>query len=96
MYLQAGKGELAIMRLFAVDNTSKPPRTQMNEQNFEFYLPSGAQIDSAQAQTSGGQAVNTAPVPEAEKGRYAFVFPGVRARRNFKSLTIFLMTGRLL
>jgi hypothetical protein len=75
MYLQASKGELAIMRLFAVDNTSKPPRTQMNEHNFEFYLPSGAQIDSAQAQTSGGQAVNTAPVPEAEKGRYAFVFP---------------------
>jgi hypothetical protein len=75
MYLQAGKGELAVMRLFAVDNSSKPPRTQMNEQNFEFYLPNGAQIDSAQAQTSGGQAVNTAPVPEAEKGRYAFVFP---------------------
>jgi hypothetical protein len=75
MYLQAGKGELAIMRMFAVDNSSKPPRTQMNEHNFEFYLPSGAQIDSAQAQTSGGQAVNTAPVPEAEKGRYAFVFP---------------------
>jgi len=25
MYLQASKGELAIMRLFAVDNTSKPP-----------------------------------------------------------------------
>jgi hypothetical protein len=75
MYVQAGKGELAIMRLFAVDNASKPPRTQMNQRNFEFYLPNGAQIDSAQAQTSGGQALNTAPVPEAEKGRYAFVFP---------------------
>jgi hypothetical protein len=75
MYIQAGKGELGIMRLFAVDNASKPPRTQMNDQNFEFYLPNGAQIDSAQAQTSGGQAVNSAPVPETEKGRYAFVFP---------------------
>jgi hypothetical protein len=75
MYLQAGKGELGIMRLFAVDNASRPQRTQMNDQNFEFYLPNGAQIDSAQAQTSGGQAVNSAPVPETEKGRYAFVFP---------------------
>jgi hypothetical protein len=75
MYMQAGKGELGIMRLFAVDNASKPPRTQMNDQDFEFYLPNGAQIDSAQAQTSGGQAVNSAPVPETEKGRYAFVFP---------------------
>jgi hypothetical protein len=75
MYIQAGKGELGIMRLFAVDNASRPPRTQMNDQNFEFYLPNGAQIDSAQAQTSGGQAVSSAPVPETEKGRYAFVFP---------------------
>jgi hypothetical protein len=75
MYVQADKGELAIMRLFAVDNPSKPPRTQMNDRNFEFYLPESAQIDTSQAQTSGGQAVNTAPVPEAEKGRYAFVFP---------------------
>jgi hypothetical protein len=75
MYIQAGKGELGVMRLFAVTNDSKPPRTQMNDQNFEFYLPNGAQIDSAQAQTSGGQAVNSAPVPETEKGRYAFLFP---------------------
>jgi hypothetical protein len=75
MYLQAGKGDLAIMRLFAVDNTSQPPRTEMNDSPFEFYLPESAQIDDAQAQTSGGQWVNTAPVPQKEKGRYAFVFP---------------------
>jgi len=75
MYLQTGKGVLGVMRIFAVDNASKPPRTQMNDQNFEFYLPNGAQIDSAQAQTAGGQPVNSAPVPETEEGRYAFVFP---------------------
>lgn len=75
MYLQAAKGELAIMRLFAVDNTSQPPRTQMSDANFEFYVPEGAQIDEAQAQTAGGQWVNTSPVPQIEKNRYGFDFP---------------------
>lgn len=75
MYLQAGKGDLAIMRLFAVDNSSQPPRTQMNDADFEFYVPDGAEVEDAQAQTAGGQWVNTAPVPQEEKGRYAFVFP---------------------
>jgi hypothetical protein len=75
MYVQAGQGQLGVSRLFAVDNSSKPPRTQLNDQNFEFYLPVGVQIDQAQAQTAGGQWVESAPVPQAEKGRYAFLFP---------------------
>lgn len=72
---QAQGNELQGVRLFAVDNTSQPPRTQMNEQNFEFYLPEGAVVDSSFAQTEGGQAVNSAPVPQTERNRYAFVFP---------------------
>lgn len=75
MYIQATQGKLGITRIFAVDNNSKPPRTQMNDSNFEFYLPEGAQIDDAQAQTAGGQGVNVQPTPQAEKNRYAFVFP---------------------
>jgi hypothetical protein len=75
MYLQAGKGDLAIMRLFAVDNTSQPPRTQMSDAAFEFNAPENAEIDEGQAQTAGGQWVNTTPVPQKIKGRYAFVFP---------------------
>lgn len=75
MYLQTEPGKLEVMRLFAVENKSKPPVTQMNDSNFEFYLPQGAEIDDAQAQTQGGQGVNVAPTPQAEKGRYAFVFP---------------------
>jgi len=75
MYLQSQRGQLGVSRIFAVSNSSKPPRTQMNDQNFEFYLPDGAQIDSAQAQTAGGQWVDSTPVPQADKGRYAFVFP---------------------
>jgi hypothetical protein len=75
MYLQATQGKLGVTRIFAVDNTSKPPLTQMNDANFEFYLPDGAAIDDAQAQTQGGQGVNIEPTPQAQKGRYAFVFP---------------------
>lgn len=75
MYVQASQGKLGITRIFAVDNTSKPARTQMNDSNFEFYVPEGAEIDEAQAQTSGGQGVNIRPTPQAQKGRYAFVFP---------------------
>jgi hypothetical protein len=47
----------------------------MNDSNFEFYVPEGAEIDEAQAQTAGGQGVNIQPTPQAQKGRYAFVFP---------------------
>ena len=75
MYLQAGGGNLGITRIFAVDNTSSPPRTQMNDANFEFYVPEGAEIEGASAQTEGGKSVNIDPTPQAQKGRYAFVFP---------------------
>jgi hypothetical protein len=75
MRFQAKGNELQGIRLFAVDNKSKPPRTQMNDQNFEFYLPDGAQIDTAIAMTAGGQPLTSAPVPQKEKNRYAFIFP---------------------
>jgi hypothetical protein len=72
---QAQGSELQGIRLFAVDNKSNPPRTQMNDQNFEFYLPDGASVDQAMAMTAGGQPINSAPVPQKEKNRYAFIFP---------------------
>ena len=76
MRVQAEKGELEVVRMFAVQNSSKPPRTQMNEHNLEFYLPEGAQVVGASAMTSGGQPVNSAPVPEDDKKtRYSFLFP---------------------
>jgi hypothetical protein len=75
MRFQAQGNELQGIRLFAVNNSSDPPRTQMNDHNFEFYLPEGAQIDTSLAKTAGGQPVNSAPVPQKEKNRYAFIFP---------------------
>jgi len=75
MRFQAQGSELQGIRLFAVDNKSNPPRTQMNDQNFEFYLPDGAGVDQAMAMTAGGQPINSTAVPQKEKNRYAFIFP---------------------
>ncbi|HEY3973844.1 MAG TPA: carboxypeptidase regulatory-like domain-containing protein [Candidatus Sulfotelmatobacter sp.] len=77
MRFQATQGQLQVERTFAVLNNSKPPRTQMNEHNLEFYVPDGATINEGQAMTAGGQPVNSAPVPEGAnaKNRYAFLFP---------------------
>jgi hypothetical protein len=77
MRVQADQGELIVVREFGVQNSSKPPRTQMNERNLEFNVPGGAQIisDSATATTEGGNPLKSAPVPEGEKDRYSFIFP---------------------
>jgi len=75
MRFQARDNELQGIRVFAVNNTSDPPRTQMSDQSFEFYLPEGAQVDQSMAMTAGGQPINSAPVPQKQKNRYAFVFP---------------------
>ena len=72
---QAQANELQGVRILAVNNASDPPVTQMNEQNFEFYLPEGAEIDQGVAKTEGGQPLNSAPVPQKQRNRYAFVFP---------------------
>ena len=75
MRLQATEGALQVTELYAVRNMSEPPRTQMSDQAFEFYLPEGAQVQGSLAQGPGGQPINSAPVPQKEKNRYAFIFP---------------------
>jgi hypothetical protein len=75
MRIQAEDNQLEVIRLFAVNNASSPARTQMNDHNFEFFLPEGAKIDQSMAKTANGQPINSAPVPQAEKNRYAFIFP---------------------
>jgi hypothetical protein len=75
MRFQAQGSELQGIRLFAVNNASDPPRTQMHGKDFEFFLPDGAQIDQGMAMTAGGQPVNFSPIREKDKNRYGFVFP---------------------
>jgi hypothetical protein len=95
MRFQAQGNELGGVRLFAVNNTSNPPRTQMNDQNFEFYLPEGAQIDQSMAETAGGQPINSAPVPQKEKDRYAFIFPLRPGETQFQVAFHLPYTGQL-
>ncbi len=75
MRFQAQGNQLQGVRLFAVNNASNPPRTQMNEPSFEFYLPDGAEVDQGMAMTAGGQPISSSPVPQKEKNRYGFIFP---------------------
>jgi len=75
MRIQAEGDQLQVIRLFAVNNASNPPKTQMNDHNFEFYLPEGAKIGQAMARTANGQPINSEPVPQKERNRYAFNFP---------------------
>jgi hypothetical protein len=75
MRIQVEQNQMEVMRLFVVSNESKPPKTQMNDHNFEFFLPEGAKIVQSSATTAGGNPLNTNPVPQSEKNRYAFLFP---------------------
>jgi hypothetical protein len=76
---QADSGTMQGARLFVVSNTSSPAKTQMNDRNFEFYLPAGAKIEQVQARSPNGQPIPAEAVPESEKtsekNRYAIAFP---------------------
>jgi hypothetical protein len=72
---QADSGTMQGVRLFVVNNTSSPAKTQMNDHNFEFYLPAGAKIEQAQARAPNGQPISSEAAPQAEKNRYAINFP---------------------
>ena len=76
MRVQAQGGQLDVMRAFAVENKSKPPRTQMNERNLEFNVPEGAKIVNGSAMTANGNPLTSMPVPQDDKKtRYSFLFP---------------------
>jgi hypothetical protein len=72
---KAQGSELQGIRLFALNNASNPPPTQVHGKDCKFCLPDGTQIDRGMAMTAGGQAVASSPVPEKVKNRYGFVFP---------------------
>jgi hypothetical protein len=74
MRFQAGQNQLDVQRIFAVQNTSKPPRTQMNERNLEFSIPE-ARRSSRLGHDANGNPLNSMPVPEDDKKtRYSFLF----------------------
>ena len=66
--VQADNTKLQALLLIAVQNQSKPPRTQSAK--YEFYLPQGATIDQALVQGPGGMPVNTQATPDGNGGKY--------------------------
>ena len=72
---QSEGSSLQVNELWVVNNNSTPPRTQMSDNAFEIMLPPGAQVDTGMASGPGGQPVNSAPVPQTAKNKYAFIFP---------------------
>jgi hypothetical protein len=72
---QADGSSMQGVRLFVVNNASSPAVTQMNDHNFEFYLPPGAKLEQAQARAPNGQPIATEAAPQADKNRYAINFP---------------------
>jgi len=97
MRFQSGNGTMQVERTFAVQNDSKPPRTQMSERNLEFYVPEGAKIEEGQAMTQGGQPVNSAPVPEGDnaRNRYSFLFPLRPGETRFNVVYTLPYTGSI-
>jgi hypothetical protein len=75
MRFQADSGTMQGIRLFVVNNASSPAVTQMNDHNFEFYLPARAKVEQLQARAPNGQPIPAEAVPQAEKNRYAIQFP---------------------
>ena len=73
--LETAGDQLRATRTFVMDNQSKPPKTQMSDATFEFYLPDGAQIDSSQALGPGGRSVNVSASQRTEKNLYGISFP---------------------
>jgi hypothetical protein len=72
MRVQADGNNLQVVQLFAVNNTSSPPRTLNGVNTLEFVLPEGAQLDGADAQGPNGQPISVIPEELKQKGHYAF------------------------
>ena len=84
MRVQADGGTLQVTRRFAVNNASVPAKTQMNDHNFEFYLPEGAKVGDTMAMAPNGQPIAAQATPQAEKNRYAIAFPLRPGESNFQ------------
>ena len=66
---------LRVVENFFLKNDSKPPMTQFSKEPFDFWLPDGAVVEGAAAQSPDGMPVRQAPVPLAEKNHFTFLFP---------------------
>ena len=72
---EATDDTLEIKQLVTMRNSSRPPRTLLNDRPFEIQLPPNAKVQSRLVQYEGGQPLKQSPVADEQKGQYHFVFP---------------------
>jgi hypothetical protein len=75
MRIQSSGGSLDVTELYAVQNSSNPPRSIMSDHTYTINLPEGAAVEQASASGPGGMPISADPVPGKEKGQYYFSFP---------------------
>jgi hypothetical protein len=67
---------LKVTEMYAITNSSNPPRTQSGPHNFEISLPEKSALDLVEARRSEGVWIKTPPVAmPGQPGRYAINFP---------------------
>src|SRR5215472_15526143 len=86
---------LRIVENFFLKNASNPPMTQFSKQPFDFWLPDGAVVEGAAAESPDGMPVKQGPVPLAEKNHYTFLFPIRPGETRFQITYRIPYTGKL-
>ncbi len=75
MRIEAGPQGLQVVQNYFVKNASNPPKTQFSTAAYSIYLPPDAKIIASAAAGPQGMPVSSSPMPQSDKGHYAFVFP---------------------
>ena len=75
MRIQSSSSSLDVTELYAVQNSSSPPRAVISDRTYTVNLPEGAEIEQASASGPGGMPISAQPSPGKEKGQYYFSFP---------------------
>jgi hypothetical protein len=89
---QARENQIQAIALFRLSNNSSPKVTQPR---FEFYLPEGANVRMGQAISESGMPIQSPPVPQAEKGKYAMEYPLRPGETQFEIVYTLPYTGTL-
>jgi hypothetical protein len=69
--------------------------TQFSREPFDFWLPDGAVVEGAAAESPDGMPVRQAPVPLAEKNHFTFLFPIRPGETRFQITYRLPYTGKL-
>ncbi len=91
----ASGSALRVVENFFLKNDSNPPMTQFSKEPFDFWLPDGAVVEGAAAQSPDGMPVRQAPVPLAEKNHFTFLFPIRPGETRFQITYRIPYTGKL-